>query len=153
MSTTANGDEVDVVTNFVDGASESSADSTMVEGINPSNGRREIAIPAGSAHDVQRAVLSARKTFEGGSWSAAPPSFRKAILHRFADLIAAAAQELDALDALDMGKPVSTQFYSERTGEERTRCASMQRPSIRSRATCIQATDSVSYYSVVYLEG
>ncbi len=112
---------VDVVKHFIDGALSSSGGSTTVDGINPSNGRKAAAIPAGSEQDVDRAVLSARKTFEAGTWSAAPASVRKSILHRFADLIAGAAQELDALDAGEMGKPVSTAFWSARAAADQMR--------------------------------
>ena len=51
-------------------------------------------------------MQAARKAFEDGRWSDAAPSFRKKVLHRFADLIAEHAAELDALDAGEMGKPV-----------------------------------------------
>lgn len=92
---------------FCDGASIASASDSTVEVINPSNGQRSLHIPAGCDVDVDRALASSRRAFEDGRWSEAPPSFRKKALHRFADLIEAWAGELDALDAGEMGKPVS----------------------------------------------
>src|SRR5688572_6115803 len=91
---------------FVDGRFVDPHSDRAVPVINPSNGRQLLAIPAGSDADVDRAVQAARKAFEDGRWSEAPPSFRKKVLHRFADLIAEHAAELDALDAGEMGKPV-----------------------------------------------
>ncbi|PZN29365.1 MAG: aldehyde dehydrogenase PuuC, partial [Proteobacteria bacterium] len=60
--------------------------------------------------DVNRAVGAARRAFDAGVWSEAAPSFRKRALHRLADLMAAEAEALDALDAGEMGKPVSERF-------------------------------------------
>ena len=91
---------------FVDGRFVDPHSDRAVPVINPSNGRQLLAIPAGSDADVDRAVQAARKAFEDGRWSEAAPSFRKKVLHRFADLIAEHAAELDALDAGEMGKPV-----------------------------------------------
>lgn len=101
-----------VVAPVIDGLLSRSENDATVEVINPSNGRRLITIPAGCDADVDRAVASARRAFEDGRWSEAPPSFRKKTLHRLADLIAAESATLDALDAGEMGKPVSVAFGS-----------------------------------------
>jgi acyl-CoA reductase-like NAD-dependent aldehyde dehydrogenase len=110
---------------FLDGMPAESSSDARVEVINPSTGRYLLSIPAGCEADVDRAVASARRAFNGGDWSEGPPSFRKAALNRLSDLIAAHATELDALDAGEMGKPVSesranaaaasrvTRFYAE----------------------------------------
>lgn len=90
----------------LDGALSQSESEAVVEVINPSNGQRCLSIPVGCEADVNRAVASARRAFEDGGWSEAPPSFRKQTLRRLADLIATEAAGLDALDAGEMGKPV-----------------------------------------------
>jgi acyl-CoA reductase-like NAD-dependent aldehyde dehydrogenase len=95
------------VTLFVDGQSMSSASDDPVEVINPSTGRRLMLIPRGCDADVERAVTSARRAFEDERWSGTTPSVRKGTLHRLADLIEKNAAQLDALDAEEMGKPVS----------------------------------------------
>jgi acyl-CoA reductase-like NAD-dependent aldehyde dehydrogenase len=95
---------------FIDGAFVESLDDSTIEVINPSNGSRCALIPGGCDRDVDRAVLSAQQAFADGRWSEAPLSFRKTVLHRLADKIAANAQLLDALDAGEMGKPVSERF-------------------------------------------
>ncbi len=99
-----------MVAPFLDGAVSASASDAVFDVINPSNGRRLLSIPAGCGADVDRAVASARRAFDDGRWSAAPPSFRKRALHRLADLMAAHAGELDALDAGEMGKPIGLEF-------------------------------------------
>lgn len=90
-----------------DGELSQSESEAAFDVINPSNGQRCLSIPVGCEADVDRAVGSARRAFEDGRWSEAPPSFRKKTLHRLADLIEAGAAALDALDAGEMGKPVS----------------------------------------------
>jgi acyl-CoA reductase-like NAD-dependent aldehyde dehydrogenase len=97
---------------FVVGAFVDPDSDRAVPVINPSNGRQLLTIPAGSDVDVDRAVKAARQAFEDGRWSEAPPSFRKKVLHRFADLIAENAAQLDVLDAGEMGKPVGQMMGS-----------------------------------------
>jgi acyl-CoA reductase-like NAD-dependent aldehyde dehydrogenase len=106
---------------WIDGVLSSSASDATVEVINPSNGRRLMSIPAGCEVDVDRAVASARHAFEDGRWSEAPPSLRKKVLHRLAELIAADAESLDILDAGEMGKPVRTARASAADAAELTR--------------------------------
>lgn len=97
---------------FIDGASSHSANEEMIKVFNPSNGQQLLSIPAGCETDVDRAVTSARRAFDRGDWSDASPSFRARTLHRFADLIAKNAPLLDALDAGEMGKPVSLATFN-----------------------------------------
>jgi acyl-CoA reductase-like NAD-dependent aldehyde dehydrogenase len=92
---------------YVDGESTVSVSAETVDSFNPSNGRHLLSIPVGDNADVDRAVSAARRAFASGCWSDAPPSFRKRVLHRFADLVAAEAHALDVLDAMEMGKPIS----------------------------------------------
>lgn len=95
---------------FIDGALRQSESETLVDVINPSHGRRLLSIPAGCDADVDRAVISSRRAFADGRWSHTPASFKKRVLHRLADLIETNAAEFDALDAVEMGKPVSVGF-------------------------------------------
>jgi acyl-CoA reductase-like NAD-dependent aldehyde dehydrogenase len=95
---------------LIDGSLIASQSERRVEVMNPSTGRLCVTFGEGSDADVDRAVAAARRAFDDGRWSDAPPSQRKQILHRFADLIAANAAALDALDAQEMGKPVQEGF-------------------------------------------
>src|SRR5688572_9521849 len=97
----------EAVAPFIDGVLARSAHEAQVEVTNPSNGKSFLAILAGCQADVDRAVASDRRAFDDGRWSEAPPSFRKKVLNRWAELIAAEGSKLDALDAEEMGKPVS----------------------------------------------
>jgi acyl-CoA reductase-like NAD-dependent aldehyde dehydrogenase len=99
-----------VVAPFVNGALSDSGDEATLAITNPANGLHLLTIPSGCAADVDRAVASARRAFDDGRWSETPPSFRKGVLARFADLIGANAGPLDMLDAGEMGKPVSETF-------------------------------------------
>jgi acyl-CoA reductase-like NAD-dependent aldehyde dehydrogenase len=101
-----------IVNLLVDGALSTSGSEATVEVFNPSNGQRLFSIPAGCEADVDRAVASARHAFADDRWSEAAPSFRKKALHRFADLIATQAAELDALDAGEMGKPIGEALFN-----------------------------------------
>jgi acyl-CoA reductase-like NAD-dependent aldehyde dehydrogenase len=92
---------------LIDGTFLDSDSNESIDVINPSTGQRLLSLPVGSEADVHRAVTAARRTFEDGCWRTAPPSFRKRILRCWADLVAANAQELDRLDAEEMGKPIS----------------------------------------------
>lgn len=93
---------------FVDGELSESGGLESVDVINPSTGRRLLSIPRGCESDVNRAAASARKAFDDGRWSESAPSFRKETLLRLAQLIENEAAAFDALDAEEMGKPVST---------------------------------------------
>jgi len=92
---------------LIDGTLSLSDSDGTVDVINPSNGQRCLVIPSGADSDANRAVVSARRAFEAGHWSEAPPSFRKKTLHRLADLIDKEAVSLDTSDAIEMGKPVA----------------------------------------------
>ena len=94
----------------IDGALAESHSDGVVDVINPSTGRHCVSIPVGADADVDRAVAAASRAFEEARWTDTPPSVRKKVLHRFADLIDAHSAALDALDAEEMGKPVRQAF-------------------------------------------
>lgn len=101
-----------LVAPFIDGIVVESNDDATVEVINPSTGRYCFSIPKGCEGDVNRAVASARRAFESDCWSDSPPSFRKKVLHAFANSIEGEAASLDALDAEEMGKPIGESYAS-----------------------------------------
>jgi acyl-CoA reductase-like NAD-dependent aldehyde dehydrogenase len=107
-----------VVTLFSDGVLSDSACDSTVAVTNPSNGRQLFSLPAGSVEDVDRAVSSSRRALDEGRWRDLAPSLKKKSLHRFAELIAAEAAALDALDAEEMGKPVSLELGNAKAASE-----------------------------------
>jgi len=65
-------------------------------------------VPAASAVDVDRAVLAARRAFDGGSWgSAVSERDRAAVMFRIAEGVRARRDELAELEVLDCGKPIA----------------------------------------------
>ena len=74
------------------------------ETINPSDGETIKFVSEGRAADIDLAVGAARKAFDEGPWSRMKPDERERLLHQFADLIEANADELAELEALDNGK-------------------------------------------------
>jgi acyl-CoA reductase-like NAD-dependent aldehyde dehydrogenase len=95
---------------FVDGQIYDQVGGARFAHVSPATGQTIFSIPEGSAADVDRAVSSARDGFEDQRWRGMPPSGRKAVLYRLANMITAEAATLDALDAVEMGKPVSVAF-------------------------------------------
>ncbi len=103
---------------FVDGEFCRSYSEARHEVINPSTGERYFWIPRGCDADVERAVRAARRAFEEARWVDMPPSSRKQVLYRFAELIKDESNALDALDAGEMGKPVSETFCNASAGAQ-----------------------------------
>lgn len=71
---------------------------------NPADESVVAELPAAGAEDVDAAVAAARESFESGVWSQLPGAERGRILSRAADLIEADAENLAALEAVEMGK-------------------------------------------------
>jgi gamma-glutamyl-gamma-aminobutyraldehyde dehydrogenase len=99
--------DLEEVTPYLDGRSCESEGPERFTVYNPASGEMLMQIPSGSPKDVDLAVAAARRSFVKGIWAKAPPSVKKSTLLKWADLIQANAARLDALDALEMGKPVS----------------------------------------------
>ncbi len=87
---------------FVNAASGESFDNHS-----PIDGRFLGPVASCDAADVDAAVAIARQVFERGDWSGQTPAQRKAVMLRFADLIARHADDLALLETLDMGKPIT----------------------------------------------
>lgn len=99
---------------YIDGRSLPSSSEDRFSTYNPANGTKLLDIAHGSQADVDRAVRAARLSFEKGAWRNASPGEKKAVLMRWAELIADNAAHLDRLDALEMGKPVSLPVFNAR---------------------------------------
>lgn len=88
---------------FIDGA-WTAAQETF-DDLNPATGKLLAKIANGSAADVDRAVVAARRALDG-QWGDTPGVARARLLNRLADLIERDAAILARLEALDIGKPV-----------------------------------------------
>jgi succinylglutamic semialdehyde dehydrogenase len=103
--------------------------------IDPSTGRQTWTSKESTADDVARAVQAARAAFE--DWALRPLEQRIAICQRFRDLLKEHNEELAAIIAEEVGKPlweartevttmankvdISVQSYGARTGETAAR--------------------------------
>lgn len=97
---------------FVNGEPIQSRSLGVLEIREPASGRKLMDIPAGCPDDAEYAVGAAKASFLDGRWSKTSPSAKKRIMHHWADLIEVYAPRLDALDAIEMGKPVSVPVFN-----------------------------------------
>ena len=100
------------VSPLVEGRQVPSESSELFTTHNPASGQSLTQIAVGCVADVDKAVAAARQTYSSGVWRHTPPSAKKKTLLRWADLIERHAIRLDALDALEMGKPVGVRAFS-----------------------------------------
>ena len=75
--------------------------------LNPANKSGNPAIFDCASETADQFVASSRRAFDE-SWCMTPPSERKEILLRAADLVRKSSDELGYLDSIEMGKPLST---------------------------------------------
>src|SRR6185503_16127326 len=92
---------------FIGGRYVPSLSGATFDCINPANGQVIAKVASCDAPDVDAAVASGRKAFEGGAWSRRAPAARKKVLLRFAELIRKHREELALTETMDMGKPIS----------------------------------------------
>lgn len=90
---------------LIDGEWTPAASGATYTSINPSDGAVLAELASAGVEDVDRAVAAARRAFANG-WAGMLPRERERLLRRFADLIAAHADELAELESLDNGKPI-----------------------------------------------
>ena len=72
---------------FIDGKYVPALSGATFDCVNPANGFVLAQVASCDAPDVDAAVASARKAFDGGAWSRRAPAARKKVLLRFAELI------------------------------------------------------------------
>jgi len=90
---------------LIDGEPVDAESGKWLDIVSPSDGRVFAAIPRGGAADIDRAVKSARRAFEG-PWSQMAPADRGRCLMRLSHLIAGEHESLSALEARDVGKSI-----------------------------------------------
>ena len=75
--------------------------------VSPRDGRVAASVPWGSVDDLESAIRAARRAFDDGPWPRMAPRERKEILLRWVSLIEDHRDELAAMLAVEMGKPIS----------------------------------------------
>ncbi len=91
----------------IGGAEVDSASGARFDSVNPWTREVWATVALGDQSDAERAVSAARTAFDDGPWPRMGYAKRAELIHRFADLIEAHADELGAADSRDMGKPIS----------------------------------------------
>lgn len=92
---------------YIDGSFVPAVSGGTFESINPATGEKVADIVACNAHDVDRAVISARAAFDSGGWSRRHPSERREVLMRLVALLEENLEDLALLEAIDAGKPIT----------------------------------------------
>ncbi|OXY92690.1 aldehyde dehydrogenase family protein [Streptomyces diastatochromogenes] len=92
---------------FIGGHWREATGGARREVIDPSTGQAVTTVAEAGADDVDAAVRAAREAFDAGEWSGLSGRERGRVLHRVAELIRENAEELAALESLDVGKPIT----------------------------------------------
>jgi 4-(gamma-glutamylamino)butanal dehydrogenase len=98
---------------LIDGAWRPALDGGTREITSPIDGRFLTTAAEATKEDVNASVTAARRAFDDGRWSALPPARRKAVLHRFADLVEDHALELAVLGVRDNGTEIGMAIRAE----------------------------------------
>ncbi len=91
---------------YIGGRFVVSRNGEYFEDISPSDNSVIARIPSGDSDDIDDAVASASKAFEGHGWRDADAEDRGNVLNEIADAIDENAEELSVLEAIDTGIPV-----------------------------------------------
>ncbi len=93
-----------VFQNFVNGEAVDAADGATYDVLDPTTGQVYAKAPMSGSEDVDRAYAAAATAFE--SWGSTTPQERAAALLKIADAIEARAEEFNAVESRDTGKPL-----------------------------------------------
>ena len=96
---------------LIDGDWVEAADGATKDTIDPATGLRLGTVSSAGLPELERAVIAARKAFEGSEWRSLTPSARGKLLWKLADLIEDNVEELARLESLDNGKPIMHTTY------------------------------------------
>ncbi|HVC40306.1 MAG TPA: gamma-aminobutyraldehyde dehydrogenase [Candidatus Dormibacteraeota bacterium] len=91
---------------FIGGEWVESSGAEIEDVFNPATGEVIAHAAKGSSEDVERAVVAARRAFDGG-WGEATPRARSEALLRLADRLEDHGAEIAQLESANVGKPIS----------------------------------------------
>ena len=92
---------------YIDGAWVESSDGGAWTHVHPATNEEVTSFSIATAADVDRAVGAARRAFDEGPWPAMKARDRKRVLQRVVELILSNEDELNRLQTLDNGMPLS----------------------------------------------
>lgn len=91
---------------LVDGKWVDSDSGGSIEVLDPASGEAIEAVPSATTDDVKAAAEAARKSFDRGVWSRAPPGERANLLLKVASMLEGEAEKFAALETLNSGKTI-----------------------------------------------
>ena len=97
--------------NVINGELVDSASGETYDVIDPTTGEVYATAPMSGAEDVDRAYTAAAKAFE--TWVDSTPKDRAAAMLRIAEAIDARAEEINAVECKDTGKPLGLNMDEE----------------------------------------
>src|SRR5437879_13199964 len=89
---------------FIGGRWVEAAGGETFETIDPATGEVLARVAEGGAEDIDRAVASARRSFDRGPWRALPPAERSKVLGQGGDMLDERSNAFAQLETLDNGK-------------------------------------------------
>lgn len=95
----------DQVTHLIGGRDVPAGDGARLDVLAPGDGQPFASIAAGSAADIDAAVVAARQAFEG-AWGRLTALDRGRLLLKLAAAVEAESEALGALESRDTGKPL-----------------------------------------------
>ncbi|MEP5728275.1 MAG: aldehyde dehydrogenase [Sulfitobacter sp.] len=98
---------------LIDGKQVPANDGQTMDVISPIDGQVLTTIAKGTRADMERAITSARVSFEDGRWAGQSPAARKKVMMKWAELIEANALELAVLGVRDNGTEISMAIKAE----------------------------------------
>ncbi|KAF2398879.1 aldehyde dehydrogenase [Trichodelitschia bisporula] len=93
---------------FINGEFVNSSTGKTFDVFSPYDQHKVATVQEATEPDIDAAVSAAKAAFP--AWSALAPTARGTLLRKLGDAVAAATSDLAALDALVMGRPISTYF-------------------------------------------
>lgn len=109
MSQTVTNDTADVRRDYqlyIGGEWVDAADGQTAERTSPASGDVVGRFPLATEDDVDRAVATARRTFDETGWPSSPAKQRSKILNRAAELLRERSEDIGRRIALELGKPL-----------------------------------------------
>ena len=97
--------------NFVNGKYTDPRDGSYSDVVDPSTGEAYAQAPVSSATDVDDALQAAAAAFE--TWRDSTPAERSLAMLKFADAVAARAEEITQVECKNTGKPVALTLSEE----------------------------------------
>lgn len=98
---------------LIDGEARPASDGGEMDVLSPLNGKVLTTMAKGTTADAGAAITAARTAFEDGRWSGLPPSARKKVMHKWADLIERDMLELAVLGVRDNGTEIGMAINAE----------------------------------------